>query len=449
LDLLQRTLLSRPNLENLISKTGLDLTISTDSDRDRLLQRLASDIVVKPQTRNLFTISYHDRSPRMAQQVVKALLTIFVENATGFNRIEMENARRFLEQQILSYEQQLRAAEKRRAEFRTKYVDVLPADLNPDRPYTSAVETARAALRQTEGDLQDEISKRDTLREELAHTSPMLVVDQGGPVNANGQPTSPGKSKLQEAEEQLRMMLLKDTEQHPDVIAQKRLIQELKSVPDSPAHKRRSAVQAGLASDPRHSVPNPVYDELKVKLVDADMAANSLRRQRDDKVRLVERLEQIQREQPGLLAEYQNVDRDYNVLRKNYEELLGRLQSANLAQAADTQADKVKLQIIDPPGLPRLPSAPNRPLLICAVLFAGLGGGGVFTVLLSQLDRSFATLEQLSDLGLPMLGAISTLDQPPLTLRLISATRFGAAVVALVGVFGGLMLHTLRATALI
>jgi polysaccharide chain length determinant protein (PEP-CTERM system associated) len=444
LDVLQRTLLSRPNLEKVISKTGLDLTISSESDRDRLLQRLASDIVVKPQTKNLFTITYRDSDPRMAQQVVKTLLTLFVESATGANRAQMENARLFLEHQISSYEQQLRAAERRRAEFRTKYVDLLPADLNPDRPYTSPAETAQAALRETEGKLQDAISTRETLHQELAHTPPLLVVESTAPVNAKGQVSS-GKSKLQEAEEQLRMMLLTDTEQHPDVIAQKRLVQALKSAPAS----RRSTAGAGQTGDQKRSAPNPVYDQLKVKLVDADAAVSSLRRQREDSTRQLGRLEQVQREQPGLLAEYQNIDRDYNVLRKNYEELLGRLQSANLAQAADTQAEKVKLQIIDPPGLPRLPSSPNRTFLISAVLLAGLAGGSAFTVLLSQLDSSFSTVEQLRDLGVPVLGAISMLEQPPFMGQFMSTMRFGAAVVALIGIFGGLMLHTLRATALI
>ena len=63
------------------------------------------------------------------------------------------------------------------------------------------------------------------------------------------------------------------------------------------------------------------------------------------------------------------------MLRKSYEELLGRLQDANIAQAADTQADKVKLQIVDPPETPRLPVAPNRMLLVTGVLLAGCAGG--------------------------------------------------------------------------
>ncbi len=145
LEILQRTLLSRPNLEKLISKTDLDLTLNGQSDRERLMTRLASEIKVVPQTKNLFTITFRDRSPKIAHDVVQTLLTIFVESATGSNRTDMENARRFLERQIASYEQQLRAAEKRRAEFRARYVDILPNDTNPSIPALEGARTTASA----------------------------------------------------------------------------------------------------------------------------------------------------------------------------------------------------------------------------------------------------------------------------------------------------------------
>jgi hypothetical protein len=196
-------------------------------------------------------------------------------------------------------------------------------------------------------------------------------------------------------------------------------------------------------------VPNPVYEQLKVKLVDADTALASLQRQRGAAAELTDRLEKVQREQPGLLAEYQNMDRDYGVLRKNYEELLGRLQSANLAQAADTQADKVKLQIVDPPQTPRLPASPNRLILVSGVLFAGLAGGVLLPVLLGQLDRSFSTVDDLRSLGLPVLGGISVLGRQPFLQRLMITVRFSVAVMALMVIYGGLMVHFLHSAALI
>jgi polysaccharide chain length determinant protein (PEP-CTERM system associated) len=448
LEMLQRTLLSRPNLEKLVSKTDLDLSVAGPSDRERLLQALALEIKVIPQTRNLFTITYRSKSAKLAHDVVQTLLSIFIESATGSNRTDMENARRFLEHQISSYEQQLRAAEKRRADFRLKYIEILPAGVNPDGPYTTAAEGVRDTLRDMDGKLQDAVIKRDTLRQELDKTSPMLVAEDIARLQGGGA----ARTRLQDAEEQLRMLLLKDTPQHPEVIAQRKLIEALRSSHDggAPAANAPGKGDGTAAADAgKRSVPNPVYEQLKVRLVDADTALASLQRQRATEAELLDRLDKVQHEQPGLMAEYQNMDRDYSVLRRNYEELLGRLQAANIAQAADTQADKVKLQIVDPPETPRLPAAPNRLLLVSGVLVAGLGGGAAFTILLGQLDRSFATVDQLRNLGLPVLGGISTLGQPPFLHRLLVALRFSAAIVALVGVYGGLMIHILRGAALI
>jgi len=447
LEILQRTLLSRPNLEKLVSKTDLDLTLNSPSDRERLLSRLGSEIHVNPQTRNLFTINYRDKSPKVAHDVVQTLLTIFVESATGGSRSDMENARRFLERQIQSYEQQLRGAEKRRADFRARYIEILPADNNPNVP---ALEGARNQALALEGKLQDALISRDALKQEVENTPPMLVVESG-PNGLNGQPV---RTRVQEAEDQLRMLLLKDTDQHPDVIAQRKLIESLKNAPkDAPVPAAIAAKDAAghdaASNIVKRSVPNAIYDQLKVKLIEADTNVISLQRQRDDAVRYRDRLEKVQREQPGLIAEYQNMDRDYNVLRRNYEELLGRLQSANIAQAADTQADKVKLQVIDPPEIPRLPVAPNRMLLITGVLLGGLGTGAGLTVLFGQLDRSFSTVDELRNLGLPVLGGISVLGLVPLRQRLATVFRFGAAVAVLVCVYGGLVVHILRSAALI
>jgi polysaccharide chain length determinant protein (PEP-CTERM system associated) len=449
LEILQRTLLSRPNMEKLISKTDLDLTVNSPADRERLITRLADTIRVVPQTKNLFTITYRDKSPKMAHDVVQTLLTIFVENATGSNRSDMDNARHFLEHQIASYEQQLRAAEKRRADFRARYIDILPNAANPGVP---ALEAARDNVTTLDGKLQDMVMERDALKDEVDKTPPMLVAETAQQQMALGLAPA-AKTRLEEAEDQLRMLLLKDTDAHPDVIAQRKLIESLKTAPPdtpkapAPAAAAGHVAAAGGASN--RSVPNPVYDQLKVKLIDADSQVASLQRQRDAAVTYREKLEKIQQEQPGLIAEYENTDRDYNVLRKSYEDLLGRLQSANIAQAADTQADKVKLQIVDPPETPRLPVAPNRMLLVTGVLLAGCAAGLGVTVLFGQVDNSFSTADDLRTLGLPVLGGISVLGLASLRQRLTIVARFGVAVVLLVGVYGGLLVHILRSSSLI
>jgi uncharacterized protein involved in exopolysaccharide biosynthesis len=192
-----------------------------------------------------------------------------------------------------------------------------------------------------------------------------------------------------------------------------------------------------------------VYEQVKLRLVDAEGAVASLKRQREDTVASVARLEKIQHDQPGLMAEYQNMDRDYGVLRRNYEELLGRLEAANMSQAADTQADKVKLDVIDPPEVPRLPVAPKRLMLISGVLLAALGIGTAFTVLLGQLEQTFATVDDLRKLGLPVLGGISIVGLTSLRKRIFTVARFGLAVSVLLVIYCGLVVHNLRSAALI
>jgi polysaccharide chain length determinant protein (PEP-CTERM system associated) len=450
LEILQRTLLSRPNMEKLISKTDLDLSINSPSDRERLIARLADTIRVVPQTKNLFTITFRDKSPKMAHDVVQTLLTIFIESATGNNRSDMDNARHFLEHQIASYEQQLRAAEKRRADFRARYIDILPNAANPGVP---ALEAARNNVSALDGKLQDVVMARDALKDEVDKTPPMLVAETAQQQMAQAMGLPAAKTRLEEAQDQLRLLLLRDTENHPDVIAQRKLIESLKTAPPDTPRLPAPAAAAGrpavTTGGTNRSVPNPVYDQLKVKLIDADSQVASLQRQRDAAVAYRERLEKIQQEQPGLIAEYENTDRDYTVLRKSYEELLSRLQSANIAQAADTQADKVKLQIVDPPEVPRLPVAPNRIMLVTGVLLAGCAAGLGVTVLFGQVDNSFSTADDLRSLGLPVLGGISVLGLASLRQRLTTVARFGVAVVLLVGIYGGLLLHILRSSALI
>jgi hypothetical protein len=82
-------------------------------------------------------------------------------------------------------------------------------------------------------------------------------------------------------------------------------------------------------------------------------------------------------------------------------------------------------------------------------LLAGIGGGIAVPVLLGQLDQSFIAAEDLRRLGRPVLGGISLVDRASARTRLMAAFSVGAAVTVLIIIYGGLMLHVLRGTALI
>ncbi|MBW4090002.1 MAG: hypothetical protein HIU82_02670 [Proteobacteria bacterium] len=436
LEMLQRTLLSRPNVETLISKTNLDLSVSGPLARDALVRRLQSSIKLGQEGADLFTIAYQSPNPELAQRVVQSLLSIFVERATGSNHRQMENARHFLEHQIASYEQQLRSVEQRQAEFRSKYMgEFTPQGGGVD----AALGTLQGNVAQLTTEIQDRTLVASALQKELSAAKPTIAADA---LAAQGN----GNGPLAQAEQQLRFMELQYTNDYPGVIALKRRIEALKTAPDGAGG---GAAAAGGKKGGGGLLANPIYDQLKVKLllVQGQITAltGKLAAVRTD----ITRLQTFRRQEPNLVTEYDSMNRDYGVLQQNYDALLGRLQSANIAEAADTQANKVQIQIIEPPVVPRLPVAPNRLLLVTGVLLAGLGAAVGVPVLLAQLDRSFAEIDDLRILGLPVLGGISLLGTRPLRQTLRVALPVGLAFMVLFAIYGGLLVHILHTTAVI
>ena len=435
LDVLQRTLLSRPNLEKLISKTDLELTLVGPTDKERLVQKLAQDIHVIPQTRNLFTISYRNESPKLALDVVQNILTTFLESRVGNNRSDLENAQNFISSQIDNYERQLRDAERKRADFRTKYIDLLPSDGGG----VSRYETAQGQVRQLRGVLEDARNRDAALTRELASTPALLQAESAGPVSGGGGGGS--NRELAEAERHLAELRLKYTDEYPDVVAQKRIVEGLRSGALVSATPQNSAPQQRTVQTAQgRGVPNPLYEQLKVRVVENQAAIASIERQVADAERERARLEEIARGAPGLAAEYANTNRDYDVIRKNYDELLARREQMRIATAADTEANKVKVQIVDPPQRPRTPAAPKRILLLSVVLAVGLIAGIVLVLMLDEVDTSFQSVDDLRALGLPVVGGISIIAVAvPLWRRRVTAGAVLTAGLLLCANFGGLV----------
>jgi len=82
----------------------------------------------------------------------------------------------------------------------------------------------------------------------------------------------------------------------------------------------------------------------------------------------------------------------------------------------------------------------GQPLLFSAVLVLGLGLGGGLALLLAQIDRSFSSVSELLELGLPVLGAVAYIASESRRPAYIArAAGFGMTALVLLVVYGGLM----------
>jgi polysaccharide chain length determinant protein (PEP-CTERM system associated) len=420
LDLLQHMLLSRPNLEHIIAKTDLQLDATTPIETERMVDGLATHIKVVAQTRNIFSITYRNTSRQLASDVVQAMLASFIENKAGDNRDEIDRASTFIDSQIAIYEQQLRAAENRRAAFRKKYIELLPGDSGVNQ-----LEMARSQVRSLNGQLADAQGRRALLSQQLATTAATLGGDGGGPGETN--------SQLRIAEDRLRELKQIYTDAYPEVQTQQHLVDTLRTAPSAP-------VSSGVGS--LRATSNPVYEQFRLRLLETDSQIESLKRQINDAKSQQDRLEGIAKGVPELEAQYTNLNRDYDVVRRNYDELVSRREGMRISDAAQKKASNIKLVIIDPPSVPRVPVAPNRVLLSFGVLLAGIGAGIGVVAGMIALDQSFHSLIELRAMGLPVIGSVSLAQiAPTLWDRVRSVALFGGAVALLLLALSGVLMH--------
>ncbi len=101
-----------------------------------------------------------------------------------------------------------------------------------------------------------------------------------------------------------------------------------------------------------------------------------------------------QADEPGVAAEQARLNRDYEVLKDQYDKLLADREDVKLRSDVASKTDAIKFRVIDPPSDPRVPIAPNRPLLLALVLIVGIAGGIGAAFAKAQLQTTYATAAQ-------------------------------------------------------
>jgi polysaccharide chain length determinant protein (PEP-CTERM system associated) len=152
-----------------------------------------------------------------------------------------------------------------------------------------------------------------------------------------------------------------------------------------------------------------------MKLALADAAANvaSLRARVAEFEGRQVRLQESAKLLPQVEAELAQLNRDYEINKKNYETLVSRRESANMSVEMESSSGMAEFRLIDPPSVPLKPSAPNRILLMPLGGGAALLFGLAFTFILSQMRPTFLDGRDLREIsGLPLLGTVSATADP-------------------------------------
>jgi polysaccharide chain length determinant protein (PEP-CTERM system associated) len=395
--LMTRALLSRPHLETVITKTGLVDRARNPAERERLLLRLEETILVmRPQEADddqVYTIAYDDHDPAMAQAVVQTLLDDFITDSMTGDVAESAQAQAFLEGQLKIYEQRLTDAENRLADFKTKNMGLVQGEGDFYGRF-QAVQAEVTGLRSQISSLTD---KRNELERQLAGETGNAANEQD-PLRS-----SSVDGPISNLEAEIAQLQLRFTDKHPDVVRNRQTLEDLYKIREE---ELRALAAGGTAASSRRTV-DPVSQRIKIALSAADAELASLRAQFREKSAQVNYLRGMANTIPEVEAQLVRLNRDYTVIKTEYETLLQRLESARMNQ--DVQADKkdVSFKVLDPPRIPLVPVSPNRLLLNTLVLLGAIGCGLGLAYILSQHDPTFYSAASLSEVaGVPVYGLV-------------------------------------------
>lgn len=404
--MLSRTLISRPNVEKLIRMADLDLKISSKSEQDALIDTLIKTLEIKTVGRdNLYVLSYRDNSPDKAKKVVQSLVSIFIESSMGDSRKDSRNARKFIDEQIKTYVVKLEEAEARLKAFKLRNMELQNVEGLDMTEQMSQVanQLSQARLELREAENARDTAKRQLNQERLQAQDPTLsgLLQESNLSVAT--PEIDGRIELQRRT--LDGLLQRFTEQHPDVVNTRRLIKELSEVKKIEV----SGLRKMALENPTSSLTSSLMQqELNRIVATTEVQVATLRTRVAEYASRMNRARELMKTAPQIEAEQAQLNRDYDINKKNYTDLVTRRESAALTGDLESVAGLADFRLIDPPRASQKPVAPNRLLLLPVALLIALGLGALTTFLASQSRAVFFDSRTLNQaLGLPLLGMVN------------------------------------------
>jgi polysaccharide chain length determinant protein (PEP-CTERM system associated) len=424
---MRRTLISRPNVEKLMRMVDLDVKAKDAKEHEKIVDDLMAAIKIGGTERDdIYTISYTATNPKLGKDVVSALLQMFVEGSFGGKKNDSDKAVQFIDDQIKNYEDKLAAAENRLKDFKLKNMGVLPSGTVD---YSGRVQEASDQLNQARLALAEAEQSRNALRAQINGDA---KTPSGQPIVGYVDPEL--ETRIAATQKTLDGLRMQYTEVHPDIVSNKRLLDQLLArKADEAKNKKRSA-------DPGASY-SPMLQQMSVSLSTAEAQVAALRARVGEYAMRYDRLKAQSVESPEIEAQYAQLNRDYAINRDNYNKLVERRESAKLSGDLSTATDMLTFRVIDPPTAPSIPSGPNRVRLFSLVFGGALVAGLAAAFLMSQFRPTFLSQAALRDVtGIPILGAISMNWTPEQTIRRRRRLyALGASVLMLFGIYGAVM----------
>lgn len=430
--MLSRIVISRPNVEKLIQTVGLDAKMRSKNDYDGLVDDVTKTLKIQGSGKdNIYILTYRDTQPDRAKRVMQVFSSMFIESGHDGKAIDTDAAKKFIDEQIVIYEKKLQDAESKLKDFKLKSLGVTSGE---GTSYFARLSETKSLLDRSQLELREAENTRDAFKRGLASEEPSSVAGSTVP-SVTSSMIAEVEARIDAMRRNLDVLLQRYTDKHPDVVGAQRVIRELEEQRTQLLAVRRKeggpVAPVSVGTGPR------AVEQLKVSLASAEASVASLRARVAEYSSRYTTLKAAATMVPQMEAELAQLNRDYDINKKNYESLVARRESASMSGEMQSVSGVADFRVIDPPRVSPNPVAPNRMLLFpVAVLIALVAGLAVAYVAKDMRPQFYDGRSLAEATGLPLLGSVSIIiREPQKKAAKRSAVKFLAVLGALLGTY--------------
>ncbi|SEA44536.1 polysaccharide chain length determinant protein, PEP-CTERM locus subfamily [Desulfuromusa kysingii] len=395
---LRYAILSRDLVTKTLEEVGSEIFAKPIAEQQNYISGLIKRINLRIRGQELFTLSLVDKDPSFAQKFVNTLVGTYVEENISAKREETYGANRFLDEQIEIFKAKLEAAEDKIIDFRKK-----------NGIYFSVNEGATLAnIRELENQIETIELNQDTL---LARKKQIQSQLDSLPETIDMVSESAEGNRLAEMESRLNNLLLKYTDNYPEVIRLKSEIDTLKKRLTEPNNNASKPERTRLTS------LNPLHQDLQGRVFELDAELSSLGARKLNLQKTIAKRESELREVPTARKELGILVQERDSIRNVYDELLGRMSQSEVSKQMEIGNKAATFRIVDAAVLPEVPVSPNMMKMFLLAVAGGLGCGVGVIYLLESMDNRIRDVSVFEGLGIDVLAVVPNIVDPAIAKK--------------------------------
>ncbi|HEV2904159.1 MAG TPA: GNVR domain-containing protein, partial [Pyrinomonadaceae bacterium] len=379
---------SRSSLQPLVEKYDLYKEERLRGDAmEEVMERMRRGIKVEVNTSrnditNAFNITYRGRDPKSTQAVAGELASRYVDEQTKSMITGGQSAKQFIEEQVRVAKEGLDAIDLQRLTYLQENMNNLPSQSQALVGRLTALHEEQKALIAEQGRLRDlAAAYRSSLGDITQNYEQQIVL--------NAEDTTDPKTthawaelvrRRSEYEGELQSFLTQYKEKHPDVLAKRKQLEDIKVQQNEMIADWKNRIEERRQKLTKLTDPRLMTLRTNIQMVEGDMDRQQRLLAETNKqiAELNVRINAIPNAEVGLEA----LDREYQTKKQSYDNLLAQQQKIDVGADAAREQQGGGIQVVDPANLPEKPVAPKRFLMT-------VGGFGLGFVLGLMLALSF------------------------------------------------------------